>query len=327
MYSFKLTLMLTALVLTRFAGADEQVIIPHGSNNGDPQIFGDISFPPFSGMLFAGTAGNSANPADTQNGIALIDPETGTVIFNAPDVQAWGAAADPVNRRILFSVASNSIGSLGGDELFALSYDGGVPESLGVILDPLGEPLRMDGLAVIAGQLYAALDGAPGGGDPDGLYRVDITGKTSEIVSSFTGIGGIDADPVTGLLYGTNDDDETLVQIDVNTGALTELSAYPEDFMDIDALAAGENTLYLVSDEDQAIQVFDLVSNTFTGTLPSPFLKADTFSAATLAYEIPVTREFTPPSIPVFGFWGALLLTGLLLGLGLLTLRRLPSSR
>ncbi len=293
--------------------ADESLQTPQAEDNTTPGLFGDTQFPPFSGMLFAGTAGNSANPNDTFNGISLIDPATGTVIFNAPNIQTWGAAADPLSRRVFFSVSSNSIGSLGGDELFVLSYDGGTPESLGVILDPLGEPLRMDGLAVVAGQLYAALDGAPGGGDPDGLYRINLDSKVSELVVSFTGIGGLDADPVSGRLFGTNDDELVLVEIDIAAGTVTDLIAYPEGISDIDGLAGAADLLYLVSDEDQPIQRFDLTSNDFSITLPSPFITADTFSGAALAAEAPVVKEFVPPSVPALNGWGMLLLSTSLL--------------
>ncbi len=327
MYSLRLMTTLVSLLLVNANHANEQTILPSpSSGSGASEILGKTVFPPFSGMLFAGTAGNSADPGDTFNGISLISPNDGSIIFNAPDVQAWGAAADIGNRRILFSVSSNSIGSLGGDELFALSYDGGMAESLGVILDPLGEPLRMDGLAVIAGQLYAALDGAPGGGDPDGLYRVNLDDKNSELVVSFTGIGGIDADPISGRLFGNNDDTEMLMEIDINTGLTTDVVPYPKGISDIDAMAAGENTLYLISDEDQPIQVFDISTSTFSGTLPGPFITADTFAGAALAFEPPMTREFIPPAIPALNEWGLILLAGLLIGIGLFVTKRFLSE-
>ncbi len=322
MHSFKLILTIICFSVLQNVPANEQLIPAQSSNDGIPGILGDTQFPPFSGMLFAGTSGNSANPIDTMNGVSLIDIDTGTVVFTAPEVQAWGAAADPVNRRILFSVASNSIGSQGGDELFALSYDGGTPESLGVILDPLGEPLRMDGLAMIEGELFAALDGAAGGGDPDGLYRVNLDEKNSELVISFTGIGGLDSDPVSGRLFGTNDDTGMLVEIDITAGTVTDLVAYPQDFVDIDAMAAGENILYLITDEDQDIQLFDLNSNSFTGSLPSPFINADVFAGAALAFELPLDEEFIPPAIPTLSLMGLLILSSLLALIGWLIVRR-----
>lgn len=319
MYSVKLIAVLTGLLLVSVNHANEQTIPPLISGGVSASILGETTFPPFGGMLFAGTAGNSADPNDTFNGINIVNPTTGELVFNVPNVQAWGAAADTGNRRILFSVASNSIGSLGGDELFALSYDGGTAESLGVILDPLGEPLRMDGLAVIAGEVYAALDGAPGGGKPDGLYLINLNEKNSELVTSFTGIGGLDADPVSGRLFGNNDDTEMLMEIDIISGLTTNLAEYPKGISDIDALAAGENTLYLISDEDQPIQVFDLNTNSFADTLPAAFLTADTFAGAALAFDPPITREFIPPSIPALNTWGLILLSLLLAGIGIRT--------
>ncbi len=326
MHSFKLILMLTCLCYLSTLQADEQLIPAQSSPDNVQAILGDTEFPAFSGLLFAGTSGNSANPDDTLNGVSLVDVTNGAVIFNAPGVQAWGAAADPVNRRILFSVASNSIGSLGGDEIFSLSYDGGIAESLGVILDPLGEPLRMDGLAVIDGELFAALDGAAGGGDPDGLYRINLETMSSELALSFTGIGGLDADPVSGRLFGTNDDTGMLVEIDMEAGTVTDLAAYPVDFLDIDALAADENTLYLITDEDQPIQIFDLNSNSFSGTLPSPFANADVFAGAALAVEAPVTEEFIPPAIPALNIWGLLLLVAILTAVVLITRRHVRTG-
>jgi len=305
-------ILLVALSLQLFA--NEQYIEPLTSTDPSPSILGDVTFPPFSGLLFAGTSGNSANPDDTQNGIVLFDIDTQTVVFSRLEIQVWGATADPTNRRIFFSVASNGIGSLGGDELFSLSYDGGTAESLGVILNPLGEPLRMDGLAIINDQLFAALDGAAGGGDPDGLYLVDLATNTSTLVTSFTGIGGIEASPNSGRLFGTNDDTGMLVEIDINNDTVTDLAAYPEDFTDIDALASDNDLLYLITDEEQAIQVFDINTNTFVDTLPALFLIADTFAGAALAIEPETIATFIPPAVPTLRS-NMLLLFALLIGL------------
>lgn len=300
-YSIGLTSLLLAITFPLLAN-NEHFIPREVSIIDTSTSFGATNFPPLSNLLFAGTAGNSALPTNTQNGISLVNLTTNEIVFNTLDVQSWGAAADPENRRILFSVSSNGIGSLGGDELFALSYDGGTPQSLGIILDPLGESLRMDGLAVIDGQVFAALDGAPGGGDPDGLYAIDLTTMVAELAVSFTGVGGIEATPSTGRLFGTNDDESMLVEINITSGEVTNLAPYPDKIADIDALAATDELLFLVSDEEQAIQVFDLNTNSFIETLPAVFTISDTFAGAAFASEPNIIEQLIEPVNSSDGF-------------------------
>lgn len=322
-----ITRLLVLFFISPALSANEDMGQPADAPFEDIQLFGEMAFPPLAGLLIAGTSGNSANPNDTENGIVLINLETSEVVFNAPMAQVWGAAADPLNRQVFFSVASNSLGSLGGDELFVLSYDGGKPVSLGVILNPVGEPLRMDGLAVSGDNLFAALDGQPGGGDPDGLYLIDIENRSSSLVMPLTGIGGLDSDPESGRLFGADDDLGQLVEIDPVQQKIIVLTDYPAKTGDFDALAALPGLVFLIADEDQLIEVYDLEAQAYQASLPAAFLTPDTFAGATIAFEIELPLVFPPaPVVPTLNRFGLLTLLVMMVMIALIKKRTLVKT-
>lgn len=92
------------------------------------------------------------------------------------------------------------------------------------------------------------------------------------------------------MLYGTNDDTSFpgggagLVQIDLD-GTVTYVSPYPAGETDIDGLAVGDNgRAYLIEDEAGAtIHIYDFATNTYVGTLNTPWSSTEIFSAGAWA--------------------------------------------
>lgn len=275
------------------------------------------------GLLFMGTSQNSNVPTDTLNDIYTVDPNTDVSASILSNTQVWGATADPAGQRVLFTRASGltpppgQIG--GGDELMEVPYGGGPPTALGRIT-LAGEGLRIDGLALSGGVLYGANAGA---GADNGLYTIDLNTLVATLAGAYgDSISGIDADPDTGTIYGVNDSTGQLVELST-TGTITNVAAYPVGFSDIDGIAVGGGFAYLVTDEAQAISVYDLINDVFVTPLTSPFASADVFSGA--AYAVPSGGGGGGASlidVPVLTPAGLALLTLLLVGGAIVVLRR-----
>lgn len=263
-----------------------------------------LGAPDLSGLLFVGTSQNSSTPGDALNDVFSVDPGTGSATSIYMNAHVWGATADPANSRILFTQSSGQIAN-GGDELFAVPYTGGAPVSLGLITNSAGGAgQRMDGLAMSGGQLYGFEAGA---GATNGFYSIDLGTLVATMIGTNTdSISGLDADPDTGIIYGTNDTAGQLVSIDPGTGMATNVVAYPAGYTDVDGLAVGNGMAYLITDESQDIQVYDIGGGSFVGTLPSPFAAADVFSGGAIA-----TAGGPPPPpaiIPTLDRFGLILL-------------------
>ncbi len=236
--------------------------------------------PALDGLLFVGTCTNINDPAATANDVFTVDPAMDVSTSVLSGVQVWGATADIANERVLFTRASGLVppdGEIGGgDELFAVPFSGGAPVSLGRITSPAGG-FRVDGLAISGGVLYGVNAGA---GPGNGLYSIDQTTLVvTEIALFVDSIGGLDADPDTGIIYGVNDTTGQLVTI-ATDGTITNVIAYPAGFTDVDGLAVGGGFAYLVTDEGGTFAVYDIGGGTFGTPLTSPFAAADTFSGA-----------------------------------------------
>lgn len=247
--------------------------------------------PPLDGLLFVGTSTNVNDPTATVNDIFSVDPVANTSASILTATQVWGATADPDNERILFTVASGltpPAGQIGGgDELMSVPYGGGTPTSLGRITTAAGG-FRVDGLAISGGVIYAVNAGA---GADNGFYTIDPITLEATVVALFAdSIGGLDADPDTGIIYGTNDTTFQLVTISP-TGTITNVAAYPVGLTDIDGLAVGVGFAFLVTDESGTFPVYDLGLNAYGTPLTSPFTAADTFSGAAIA--VPGGEIFT----------------------------------
>ncbi len=240
-----------------------------------------LGVPSLSGLLFAGSSTNVNDPAGAANDVFSIDPVADTSSSILTGVGVWGATADIANQRILFTRASGltpppgEIG--GGDELFAIPLAGGAATSLGRIVDGAGEGFRIDGLAISAGVLYGVNAGAGAG---NGFYSIDLMTLLATPIALFAdSIGGLDADPDTGIIYGTNDTTGQLVTLST-AGVITNVIAYPAGFVDVDGLAVGNGIAYLVTDEAGTFPAYDIAGGTFGTALTSPFTSADTFSGA-----------------------------------------------
>lgn len=84
---------------------------------------------------------------------------------------------------------------------------------------------------------------------------------------------GLDYDPTTDRLFGTNDSNMTLnglvgkglyaFSFPWETGAIVKVADYPEGEIDIDGCAAGGGRIYLIEDEAQHMHVFNLATNAY----------------------------------------------------------------
>ena len=226
--------------------------------------------------LLIGTGDFDAGIPD--NDVFRVDLPSGSAT-NLGSFDVWGATWNGTDSVYISSVDGTS-GSGIGDNLWKLDTASGAVTQLGVVTGPAGDAVRLDGLAYSNGTLYGwnQFDTAA---NLAGLYSIDMTSlvATQQLVDTTgNGISGIDADPASGLIYGLDDASGQIVSIDPSTG-ISALAAYNVG-TDVDGLAAGPGTLYLVQDEPNAIEVFDIATLTYTSTIASPFSVADTFSGA-----------------------------------------------
>lgn len=189
----------------------------------------------------------------------------------------WGAAYDPDNGRILFSSGATL-------HEWPLS---GMPNSLGNFTSTTSDAvLAMVALAYYDGNLYGVRN-ISSTEDPEGIYEIDpVTLQatltiTYDLGAASVDLGGIDADPNTGTLYGTNDgtSERGLVEIDLD-GTLILLAPYPEGETDIDGLAISDDgRAFLITDEPGDIYVYDFNTLTYTAPISNPWTTSETFSA------------------------------------------------
>jgi hypothetical protein len=147
---------------------------------------------------------------------------------------------------------------------------------LGTVTDSFATALSMDGLAFWADTLYASR--VLNGGEGEGIYLVDPVTLTANRLIAYTSpastaIGGIDADPDTGQLYGVNNSAALrgLVSIDPD-GTVTVVTDYPVGETDVDGLAIGGGNAYLITDDaNDQWSVYSFTSGTYTGTVSSPY--------------------------------------------------------
>jgi hypothetical protein len=162
-------------------------------------------------------------------------------------VNVDGAAFDP-DTQTIYMVKSS------GSELWDSSLDG--PPGFVVDITYAGSDLSPQGLAWAEGDLYASRNGSN-----EGIWRVNTTTGDATLVMGFSvpadwNFDGIAYNPLDGLFYGTNDDSggpRGLYSLDVfGDSSVTLVAEYPDPpggLTDIDGLAVGENTAYLVLDD------------------------------------------------------------------------------
>ncbi|MDX1437368.1 MAG: hypothetical protein R3335_11185 [Anaerolineales bacterium] len=204
--------------------------------------------------LFAGRD----SPVEPQH---LINPHTNEVITAFVGVDAWGAAYDPVNDRVLFNDSN-------------MLYEwpvGGATNLLGTIMES-GSPLIVHGLAFYKDTLYATSIST------DKIYTIDqvtlVATPYITLTNTSSSISGLAADPHTGQLYGTDDiSTNSLVQINLD-GSLTVIAPYLAGETDVDGLAISpQGQAYLITDDNTPpyFNVFDFGVMTYTGVITNPF--------------------------------------------------------
>lgn len=243
--------------------------------------------PDITNRLIVGTSQNVNDPTGTSHDIFAIDVNLDSSESILSDHAFWGATADPRNQRILFTQASGLTDpGGGGDNLYEIPYAGSAPNLIGRIVNETGEGVRIDGLALSNGQLY----GYNAGNDElSGFYSIDLqTLEATQVTNTPDSISGLDADPETCIIYGTNDTTGQVVTIDT-AGNITNLVAYPIGIIDIDGIAVGEGYAYLITDQAQNFPVLNLTTLSYEPSLTSPFTNTDIFSAGALA--LPATTS------------------------------------
>lgn len=271
--------------------------------------------------IFAGT---SLNGPGGNNDVHLIDPITNTATAFLAGVPVWGAAYDIANARILYTTEGGNFTAVDGAALFEIPINTGVPAFVGVVRDVTGADYRIDGLAFSGGTLY----GSRAAADNDGIYTIDMTTFTATLVVPLTdSVSGIDADPVTGTIYGVNDTAGQLISIDVIGGTTTNIAAYPDPAEDdIDGLAVGGGRAFLIPDDDVPglIYVYDLTTNSYLANLTAPWgAVADTFSGG--AYISGSTLP-APVEVPTLSVNGLLLFVFLLFVIAAFSIKRSGSK-
>lgn len=215
-----------------------------------------------------------------------IDPDTNDMLSAFSGVEVWGAAYDYDNQRVYVSDLSTLY-------VWPLS---GAPIPIGTISNTLTTTLVMEGLAYHGGALYASQVSTAGQGE--GIYVVDPVSLQATRVISYTDpdaatIGGIDADPVTGQLYGVNDAGALrgLVAIDPD-GTLTLIAPYQGGETDVDGLAVGGGKAYLITDDNTppTFDVFDFGVMTYTAVVSSPWTTSEVFAGGAWIAPPPACR-------------------------------------
>lgn len=151
-------------------------------------------------------------------------------------------------------------------------------------------PLRTEALTWAKGKLYSVHEFGYVG--PKGIYELDVSTLNATLLYAFPDqnldIGGLGFNPGDGLCYGSNDatgmpSGRGIYSFDAFAGAgsaTTFVTGYPAGRTDIDGLAVGDGKVYLVEDEAQPIQVYDLGVTAYGTPIATPFTTSTTFSGA-----------------------------------------------
>lgn len=245
-------------------------------------------------LLFVGSNGGTQN-------IFQIDQNNGNA--NSAFVnnfEIYGMAVDLQNNLLYLS---NSTG------LYSLPVGGGTPTFIG---DPMAS-LFIAGLAFSNGVLYGIVDGT------SDLVTLNLTTGLASPPVSLTGnasvLQGLTADPVTGTLYGTDDGQAAILQVNLN-GTTSVVAAYPPGFNDFDGAAMDDKgNIYLVSDQSsEDIQVYNLGSGTYQSSIPNPITGGSVSGGAAFFCIAAV--------VPTLSEWGLIVLGLLLLTFGTISIRQ-----
>lgn len=216
---------------------------------------------------------------NTSNGIATPLP-VGT--------QVWGLAYD-----VDINLVYWNQGTILYRSPFTVPF---VPETVGtMVLAGTMTSQSLVGLAYHGGKLYGTKNISN-----EGIYEVNPANAEVTLVLDYADadydFGGLDFDPVTGKLYGTNDDatphGSGVFEINLSTQAITKVADYPVGETDIDGFAAHNGIGYLIVDQAGNFFVYDLVNGSQVSTLPSPFTTSEVFSGGTFVPDD--DRDFAP---------------------------------
>jgi len=253
---------------------------------------GDISNPLMIGV------DDAAIPAE------LVDPTGVNSNVQVPlGVQLWGAAFDVATNTVYISSGSTFHHWVVGDP--SVTTIGSFTSAAD------GSTLSMVTLGMHDGMLIAGRN-ISSTNNPEGLYSVDPATGVATLLEAYadaggTDIGGLDSDPVTGLLYGTNDASANrgLVQIPLDgSGTYTVVAPYPGGETDIDGLAVGtDGRAYLIEDDSVAasgqIHVWDFALGAYQTPIPTPWPTSEVFAAGAWIYEIVVPPGCSTPALEI----------------------------
>ena len=141
-----------------------------------------------SNPLFAAVDNVNSNPP-----AALIDVINNTSVPAFTGFAAWGAAYDAANNKVYFN---------NGGILHEYFPSTGTVNVLGQMTYN-GSNVNFVGLAFHNGVLYGVRNIAT-----EGLYTINTTTRDATLLFAYAmsfDLGGLDADPVTGIIYATND--------------------------------------------------------------------------------------------------------------------------
>jgi len=247
--------------------------------------------------LFIGTGASGgvvANPAH------MVDVHSDNAVSVFSDFPVWGATADHSNERVLLTSSTASPGDVDGSILYEWSPGGASPGSLGTITAS-GLALRIDGLAMVGNDLYGIHQYSNTAGSA-GLYLISLPTLEASFVVGTTNaaIGGIDADPATGTIYGSNNSLAQIVEIDLVTGEIP-VADYPSGETDVDGLAVGGGKIYLVPDDTSPLEiyVYDMASGSYDVSLTAPWSASDSLSGGAYFQEATFSLEVTPDDVAV----------------------------
>lgn len=233
-------------------------------------------------ILLAGRAPAQLIVGNDQTGSAsiyYIDVVTGaaTAIYTSAGNEAkpWGMAYD---------AATNTLYWNNGGTLFSSPFSMTLtPTNLGPLTFN-GSSTNFVGLSFANGLLYGTRNIAT-----EAVYTIDPGTRIATLAYTYPAafdFGGLEHDAATGILYGLSDSNGAgLYEINVAAQTTTFRAPYPAGETDIDGLAVFNGRAYYVTDGPNSVQanfyVYDILSGTQVGMLPSPFTGSGTFSAAT----------------------------------------------
>jgi hypothetical protein len=247
-------------------------------------------------IAFAVTLAAAASVTSAQTGLVVgvddvtvpvfIDdvPGSGTYdpLFTGADI--WGLTWDG---SVLHAAEGSNYATFALDgsrtDIGTFSPDGGVSSQtiVGLAFD------------AVNGVLYGSDSaGSTTSTSPEGIYSIDPSNGATKLVLDFAtsgdstlyDFGGLAFNVDNGLLYGTSDDVDGSVgrgiySIDPNTGTIAAVAAYPAGEADIDGLAYGDGSLYLVTDESGSFYEYDLGTGVYS-SFASAFSSSEIFSGA-----------------------------------------------